>query len=236
MNAEKIKEAAGRAAVDELVRSGMKLGLGTGSTAVWAVRRVGELLAEGNLSGIRAVPTSFQTEIECQKWKIPLYSMNDPEIGGSLDLTIDGADEIDARLCCTKGGGGALLIEKVAAYASSRTAIVADYSKKVSDLGLSYPIPNEVLPAARLPVTAALERMSAEVMLRMAEKKMGPVVTDNGNIILDIRFPEPFDPAEMEDALSRIPGLLGNGLFTRIKPRVYIGLESGKIETLGTEA
>ncbi len=230
MDKERMKEAAGHAAADALVRSGMKLGLGTGSTAIHAVRRVGRMLQEGTLRDILAVATSSQTEMECQKLGIPLRSLNDPEIGGTLDLTIDGADEADRVLFLTKGGGGALLIEKVVAYASAAFAVVTDESKLVEHLGLSFPIPLEVLPLARVTVMRRLSALGAEPEVRMAVKKMGAVITDNGNIIVDVRFPGPFDPVAMERDLSLIPGVLGNGLFTRCRPELFVAKSDGTID------
>jgi ribose 5-phosphate isomerase A len=236
MNQNETKELVGRAAVDALVKSGMKLGLGTGSTALPAIRRVGELLAEGKLVNILAVPTSFQTVIECENLGIPLFTLNSKEIGGKLDLTIDGADEVDPQNRCVKGGGGALLPEKIAAYASSSYALVVDESKLVENLGLSFAVPIEVVGEARIPVTMALKKLGAEVKLREALRKAGPVVTDHGNIILDIRFASPVDPVAFEKELNLIPGVVENGFFTGagkypFKPLVFIGHSDGTVET-----
>ena len=230
-----IKESVGRAAAEALVKSGMKLGLGTGSTAVFAVRRIGELLAEGKLSKILAVPTSFQTSIECEQWGIPLFTLNSREIGGALDLTIDGADEVDPQKCLVKGGGGALLLEKIVAYASTAYAIVVDESKLVENLGLRFPVPVEVIPDARVPVTLALQKLGAEAVLRKAVRKCGPVITDRGNLLLDVRFKSPFDPSALEAELNRIPGVVENGLFAgphdrALLPAVFVGKADGTLE------
>ncbi|MDR2158896.1 MAG: ribose-5-phosphate isomerase RpiA [Treponema sp.] len=230
MNREEMKEKAGRAAADALVRDGMKLGLGTGSTAIHAIRRVGELLAQGKLGRIYAFPTSFQASIECEKWGIPQYSLNSPEVGGVLDLTIDGADEIDGKKRCVKGGGGALLVEKIAAYASRAYCLVADEGKMVDNLGLSFPVPLEVVPEARVPVTAALEKLGAAVELRAALRKAGPVITEHGNLLLDLRFAGPVDPVFLEEEFNRIPGVVENGFFTRVNPVVYVALSGGRVE------
>jgi ribose 5-phosphate isomerase A len=210
----------------------MKIGMGTGSTAVWAIRAIGEALASGRIGDIVAVATSSQSEMECQKLGIPLRAMNDPEIGGRLDLTIDGADEIDPGRNLTKGGGGALLIEKIVAYSSTTMIVVVDDSKLVEHLGLVFPVPLEVLPLARVPVMNALRDMGGEPEVRLAERKMGAVITDNGNIIVDVRFTEPFDPVHMETRLSTIPGVLGNGLFTRASVRVIAGTKTGTVSEL----
>ena len=238
MDQKEIKEMVGREAVNALVKSGMKLGLGTGSTAIPAVRHIGVLLAERKLKDILAVPTSFQTSIECEKWGIPLFSLNSKEIGGKLDLTIDGADEVDPGNRLIKGGGGALLLEKIVAYASSFYAIVVDESKLTEQLGIKFPVPVEVVPEARIPVTLALQKLGAEVMLREALRKAGPVITDHGNLLLDIRFKNPPDPSLLEAELNRIPGVVENGFFTGpldrgLVPKVFIGHSDGSLEVRG---
>jgi ribose 5-phosphate isomerase A len=230
MEQQKMKEAAGRAAAEALVKSGMKLGLGTGSTAIHAIRRTGELWKEGKLRGLRVFPTSFQSQIECEKWGIPLYSLNSPEIGGTLDLSIDGADEIDPENRLIKGGGGALLLEKIAAYASRSYAIVADESKLVEHLGLAFPVPVEVVPEARVSAALALEKLGAHVRLREAVRKAGPVITEHGNLILDTGFQSPVDPSALEAELNRIPGVVENGFFTRLRPAIYIARGDGSLE------
>jgi len=227
-DSNRLKLAAGKAAVDEMVKSGMKLGLGTGSTAIHAVRRVGELLAQGVLRDICAFATSFQTEIECEKLKIPFYSLNSQELSSGLDLTIDGADEVDPKNRLIKGGGGAHLIEKLAAYASSVFAIIVDESKLTESLGTGFPVPVEVIPSARVQVTKGLEKLGADVILREAVRKAGPVITEHGNLILDIRFVSkglqciPVDPSLMETEINQIPGVVENGFFTRNPPVVFI--------------
>ena len=235
MDSIAVKEMVAATAVDVLVKSGMKLGLGTGSTAIPAVRRIGALLARGELKNIRAVPTSFQTTIECENLGIPIFTLNSGEINGKLDLTIDGADEVDPCNRCIKGGGGALLLEKIIAYASDKYAIVVDETKIVYNLGLKFPVPVEVIPEARIPVTRSLGKLGAEVKLREAVRKAGPVITDHGNLLLDILFGEAFDPSVLEAEINRIPGVVENGLFTgpadrTLRPAVFIGYGNGKVE------
>jgi len=232
MDATEIKQRVGYEAVDRTVRSGMKLGLGTGSTAVHAVRRVAELMERGTLTDILAVPTSFGTRIECQRLGIPLRDLNDPDIDGHLDLSIDGSDEVDPDRYLTKGGGGALLIEKLVEYNSDRLVVIVDESKMVSRLGERYPIPLEVVPAARRTLEKAVVRFGARPELRMAVKKSGPVYTDQGNVILDLYFNEAFDPVELERELNLFPGAVENGIFTKVRPMVIIGHSDGRIETL----
>jgi ribose 5-phosphate isomerase A len=228
-----MKQAAGRAAVDELARSGMKLGLGTGSTAIHAIRRVGELLAQGALRDINAFVTSFQSAMECEKLGIPFYPLNSRELAGSLDLAIDGADEVDPQGRLIKGGGGALLLEKIAAYASAAFAVTVDESKIVDSLGTRFPLPVEVIPEARVSAGKALEKLGATVTLREAVRKAGPVITEHGNLLLDILFPAPVDPVAMESEINRIPGVVENGFFTRVRPVIYIAHSNGTIEVRG---
>jgi ribose 5-phosphate isomerase A len=228
-----MKEAAGKAAADALVKSGMKLGLGTGSTAIHAVRRVGELLADGTLRDISVFATSFQTEIECEKLGIPFYSLNSKELTGGLDITIDGADEVDPKNRLIKGGGGAMLIEKLAAYSSALFAVIVDESKLVQTIGTGFPIPVEVIPEARVQAARAFEKLGASVILREALRKAGPVITEHGNLILDIRFSAPVDPVFMEAEINKIPGVVENGLFTGNIPVVYAARSNGTIETRG---
>ncbi|MDR1956547.1 MAG: ribose-5-phosphate isomerase RpiA [Treponema sp.] len=230
MDQQAIKAMTGKGAVEALVRSGMKLGLGTGSTALYAVRHIGALLRAGTLRDIRAVPTSYQALIEGEHWGIPLFTLNAPEIAGTLDLTIDGADEVDSRHYCVKGGGGALLVEKIVAYASASFAVVVDESKQVEHLGLHFPVPLELIPEARIPVMKTLEALGAEAQLREALRKAGPVITEHGNFLLDIRFKHPVDPAALEIELNQIPGVVANGFFTRLRPRVFIGRADGTLD------
>ncbi len=230
MDQKEMKDLVGRTAAERYVKSGMKLGLGTGSTAMPAVRRIGELLRDGLISDIKAVPTSFQTTIECEKWGIPLYSLNSKEIGGSLDLAIDGADEVDGSNRCVKGGGGALLIEKIVAYNSARFVVVVDESKTVTRLGDTFAVPVELVTAARVPVERELAALGGVPVLREAVRKAGPVITDNGNLILDVRFPNEVDPVALESAIALIPGVVESGFFTRVRPLVVVAKADGTLE------
>ncbi len=150
-----------------------------------------------------------------------------------MDLTIDGADEVDPQNRLIKGGGGAHLIEKIAAYASAEYAITVDESKLTERLGGGFPVPVEVVPEARTQVTKALEKLGANVIIREAVKKAGPVITEHGNLILDIRFNSPIDPQLMETEINNIPGVVENGFFTRKPPVVFIARSNGTVEKRG---
>jgi ribose 5-phosphate isomerase A len=225
-----LKKIVGTAAADRFVTDGMALGLGTGSTAIWTVRRVAERFHAGALPGVRIVTTSLQSQIEASTHGLPVVSLNDPSMARGPDLTIDGADEVDPRGCLIKGGGGALLMEKIVAYASRRFVVIVDESKLSDRLCRNFAIPVEIVAEALAPVTRALQEMGAQVSLRMAMKKAGPVVTDHGNLLLDAMFASPFDPPKLEKELKLIPGVLEDGLFTRRKPELLIVCADGSIE------
>ena len=225
-----VKEALGVYAVDRFVRDGMKLGLGTGSTAIWAARRVAARLSEGSLRDIRAVVTSLQTELEARALGIPVSTMNDASIDSSLDLVIDGADEVDPVGNMIKGGGGALLMEKIIAYSTPTLVIIVDSGKLSQRLCERFAVPVEVVADAVAPVSKRLREMGGDVSLRMAVRKAGPVVTDLGNLLLDVTFRRAFEPRKMEDELKLIPGVLENGLFTRKTPKLVVGHSDGTIQ------
>ena len=230
MDTEEVKRLIGTRAVDTLVKSGMKLGLGTGSTAIHVVNRVGELLRQGQLQDILAVPTSFQTLVACQQLGISLTTLNDPATGGRLDLTVDGADEVDPNWKLIKGGGAAMLIEKVVAHASEQYCIIVHSSKLSNRLGEKAPVPVEVVPEALLTASHRLEALGGEVQLRMATRKAGPVISDHGNLVLDVMFSEPFDPAGLEAHIMAIPGVTANGIFTRPVDDLFVGFPDGRVE------
>ena len=201
------KELVASTAVDTLINegkifSGMKIGLGTGSTAIPAVKHLTKRINDGTLKDIKAVVTSFGTQNLCEELNIPVYSMNDKVIGGHLDLAIDGADEVDPDNNVIKGGGAALLREKIVAYNSTLFVVVADSTKIVDSLGTKFPLPVEIVGEARVPVEKALNSIGVECVLREGVRKCGPVITDNGNQILDILWKSPVNPAEMEDKIN----------------------------------
>ena len=212
---EEEKEAAGRAAA-ELVRDGDVVGLGTGSTAYFAVVALGERVKAG--LKIKGIPTSLQTADLARAVGIPLTTLDEhPEI----DITIDGADEIDTKLNLIKGGGGALLREKVVASASRKMVVVADSGKVVPALG-KFPLPVEIISFARTVVENKIVALGGSPKLR-TRRDGSPYVTDNGNEILDCSFGKITDPAALARELSGIPGIVEHGLFIGLAKLVMVG-------------
>ena len=208
------KRAAGRAAAD-LVRPGMRLGLGTGSTVAHFLDR----LAERQLSDIAGVPTSGATADQCRELGIVLL---DPAEVPKLDLCVDGADELTRELVLTKGGGGALLREKVVATMSRQMVVIATPDKVVDRLGDSFPLPVEVVPFARGPVTRRLEALGFHVQPREGGR------TDNGNVVLDCWRPEGIEDPEVVDVtLALVPGIAEHGLFTDLASLALLGHADG---------
>jgi ribose 5-phosphate isomerase A len=213
------KEAAAREAV-RLVADGMIVGLGTGSTAAYAVRVLGERVAAG--LRITGVATSRQTEAQARSLHIPLTDLNDVE---RLDLTIDGADEIDpATLNVIKGRGGALLREKLVALATTSEIIVAD-STKIAPGGLSQIVPVEVIPFGEQHTARALNHLGARPVLRRADGS--PFVTDSGNHIFDCDFGQLTDPPALAAAIKAVPGVVEHGLFIGLVHLVIIAGPDG---------
>ena len=202
------KIEAGEYAV-RFVESGMAVGLGTGSTAIHAVRRIGRLMQEGVLRDIAGFATSTATRREAEALGIPLLGEDLP---CTLDVTIDGADEVDPALNVIKGGGGALLREKIVAQASRRLVIVVDESKLSRQLGVTWPVPLEVMRYGFTSQARFLESIGGEVRLRMSADGT-PYVTDNGNWIVDCRFGPIDDPAGLARMLECRAGIVEHGLF-----------------------
>ncbi len=231
------KVLAATYAVDSLIKegkifSGMKIGLGTGSTAMPAVKRLAERIADGTLKDVKAVVTSFQTMLACESYGIPVYTLNDKVISGSLDLAIDGADEIGPGNSLIKGGGAALLREKITEYNAKFLAIVADESKVVSHHGTGFALPVEVIAEARVPVAQALAALGASSTIREGVRKAGPVITDNGNMILDCLWKAPVNPCELEDKINAIVGVVECGFFTKAHPVAYVAHADGNVEVI----
>ena len=226
MSQSEQKKLVAETAIDDLIKDGkifsnMKIGLGTGSTALPAVAHLAQRIKDGTLQNIKAVVTSFQTANACQDLDIPVFSMNDRIIGGALDLAIDGADEVSPENYVIKGGGAALLREKIVAYNSKVFVIVADASKIVPNLGTKFALPVEIIGDARVSITKALEKLGATCVLREGVRKAGPVITDNGNQIIDCLWKNSVDPKAMESEINKIVGVVENGFFTHNLPIVY---------------
>jgi len=220
-----MKKAAGEAAARR-VQSGMVVGLGTGSTAIHAIHCLGRRLRDRELSDIRGIPTSFQASVLARELRIPLASLDEVE---KIDLAIDGADEVAPDLTLIKGGGAAHTREKIVDSLADEFIVVVDEAKLVDRLGSRFPVPVEVLPYALAPVTRALARLGGVPDLRMGVRKAGPVVTDQGNFVVDVKFDSIPDPAGLECTINNIPGVLENGLFVGVAHRVLFGaLENGK--------
>uniref|UniRef100_A0A2K5USK7 Ribose-5-phosphate isomerase n=2 Tax=Catarrhini TaxID=9526 RepID=A0A2K5USK7_MACFA len=226
--AEEAKKLAGRAAVENHVRNNQVLGIGSGSTIVHAVQRIAERVKQENLNLV-CIPTSFQARQLILQYGLTLSDLDrHPEI----DLAIDGADEVDADLNLIKGGGGCLTQEKIVAGYASRFIVIADFRKDSKNLGDQWHkgIPIEVIPMAYVPVSRAVsQKFGGVVELRMAVNKAGPVVTDNGNFILDWKFDRVHKWSEVNTAIKMIPGVVDTGLFINMAERVYFGMQDGSV-------
>ncbi|MFD0673765.1 ribose-5-phosphate isomerase RpiA [Cohnella sp. GCM10027633] len=219
MNAK--KAAAEQAA--ERIREGMIVGLGTGSTAYWAIRRIAERVGEG--LAIRAVSSSARTEQLAGELGIPLLSLAEVDV---IDIYIDGADEVDGEFNLIKGGGGALLREKILAYNSQAFVVIVDESKLVATLG-KFPVPVEVVPFAVELTLKNLAKLQCEPSLRLENGE--PYITDNGNYIIDCSFHAIPDPARLNERIRSIPGVVESGLFPGMTKSVIVGREDGTTYT-----
>lgn len=214
-----MKQQVGKAAADR-VQSGTIVGLGTGSTTAYALQYLGERLKTGDLKDIQGIPTSFQAEVLAKQYGIPLVTLNDVD---RIDVAIDGADEVDPNKNLIKGGGAAHTREKIVDSLAEVFIVVVDSSKLVDKLGSTFLLPVEVLPMAISPVTRAIEKLGGKPQLRMGVKKAGPVITDQGNFVIDVKFDSIDNPAELEKTLNNIPGVLENGLFVGVANVVLVG-------------
>ena len=227
---EKGKKNAAINAVEENVKKNMVLGIGSGSTVVYAVERIAEMKSKEELN-LKCIPTSFQSYQLIVEHDLTLVSLDQfPEI----DLDIDGADEIDKDLNLIKGGGGCLVQEKILASNSKKFVIVADFRKNSKKLGENWKkgVPVEVIPISYVPLMRKLEKLGGTPILRMAQAKAGPVVSDNGNFILDVDFGVISNPNELNLKILTIPGVVDTGLFIDLASKAYIGKEDGNVLTL----
>ncbi len=224
MDATLLKRHAAERAV-EFVQSGMIVGLGHGTTAIWAIRRIGELIKANQLTNILAVPCSSQSEADARELGIPLTTLEEHP---HIDLTIDGADEVAPNFDVIKGGGGALLREKIVAQATKREIIVVDESKLSPSLGTKWAIPVEVIPFGYGSQKAFLEGLGAKVIIRQKDGKT--FHTDQGNIILDCNFGAISDPARLAEQFKQRTGIVEHGLFIRLVSDVIVASASGTRE------
>ncbi len=220
-----MKQAVAQAAVDQ-IEDGMVLGLGSGSTAALMIKALGARISSGKIKNIVGVTTSFQGEVLATELGIPLKALS---AVSRIDLAIDGADEVDPEFQLIKGGGACHVQEKLVASLAQRFIVVVDSTKIVQKLNLDFKLPVEVIPTAWKLVSNKLQDLGGNSELRMATKKAGPVVTDQGNLVLDVKFANGIeDPESLEFKINNIPGVLENGLFVNITDQVLVGeLENG---------
>ena len=270
MNVQEIKKTVGYAVIDQEFAAGhlhggtakqlFRIGLGTGTTAIWAIRRLAEYVADGRLADIVCVATSLGSQLEAQKLGLRVTDLNDPVVAGAVDWAFDGADQVTPEGYLVKGGGAAHAREKLVEHNAGRFVVLVDEHKLVSCLGgdpaakpgertgqcqcedapgwdgNAYAIPIEVMPLAMVSVIRAVEAFGGRVQARESPGKIGPVVSDNGLFILDAVFPDGLavgsttDPVAIEMAIKNLPGVLEVGIFTCPVAAVYIGKADGKVE------
>jgi len=229
---ERSKHYAAYACAEAEIRSGMNLGVGSGSTIKYLIDWLHEKCTNGQINYINCVPTSYQTRQWLREAQIPISSIEDLS---RLDLTIDGADEVDAQLTCVKGGGGCLLREKVVQTCADRFILIGGVEKYSDVLGQFYPsCAIEVVPFAYTPVDRWItEKLGGKCVLRMDQRKFFPTITENNNYILDWHFPNPVVPgtdwSKVNQTLLSIPGVVETGLFVGVAELGYFGTPEGKI-------
>jgi ribose 5-phosphate isomerase A len=214
-----MKQQVGIAAANR-VKSDSIVGLGTGSTTAYAIQHLGDRIKSGDLKNIKGIPTSFQASVLAKQYGIPLTTLDEVT---KIDIAIDGADEVDPQKNLIKGGGAAHTREKVVDALAEEFIVVVDSSKLVDVLGSTFALPVEALPMAITPVMNALKALGGEPELRMGIKKDGPVISDQGNMIIDVTFNAITDPAQLELTINNIPGVLENGLFVGVADVIMIG-------------
>ncbi|XP_034015772.1 ribose-5-phosphate isomerase [Thalassophryne amazonica] len=227
--AEEAKKLAAYAAVDNHVQNNQVVGVGSGSTVVYAVERLAERVRQEKLN-IVCVPTSFQARQLIVQHSL---SLSDLDRHPELDVAIDGADEVDSDLTLIKGGGGCLTQEKIVAGCAKHFIVIADYRKDSHSLGQQWKkgVPIEVIPMAYVPISRMItKRFGGETNLRMAVSKAGPVVTDNTNFILDWKFESVQNWKEVNPAIKMIPGVVETGLFVDMAEIAYFGMEDGSVQ------
>lgn len=228
LSQNELKRAAARYALERYIQSGMLVGLGSGSTSELFVEELGRAVGAGTLTKIVGVATSEKVEALARTFGISVAKLADVP---GLDVTVDGADEIEPKsFALTKGRGGALLREKLVAIASKLEVIIADESKLVTSLGQKMPIPVEVIPFGYPHTVAGLRQLGLEPILRINKNDGSPYLTDSNNYIFDCRTPPITDPAGLDSAINNIVGVVEHGIFTGIAGRVIIAAQSGVYE------
>lgn len=215
-----LKKIAGYAAA-ELIEDGNVVGLGTGSTAHYLIERLGQRIKEDKLE-ILGVPTSYHSFLHAMDAGIIITTLDEH----SIDIAVDGADEVDKDFNLIKGGGAAHTLEKIVDESAERFVVAVDDSKLVESLG-KFPVPLEVIPQACRTVSDHIKAFNGIPSLRMAQKKDGPVITDNCNFVIDVKFNAIDNPAVLEKELNAIPGVVENGIFAGIVDEVIVGTPEG---------
>ncbi len=215
-----LKKKVGYAAA-ELIKDGNIVGLGTGSTTHYFIEKLGKRIKEEEIE-IKGIPTSYQSFLLAKDSGISITTLEEY----SIDIAVDGADEVDSNLNLIKGGGAAHTLEKIIDESADKFVVIVDDSKIVDTLG-KFPVPLEVIPEARRTVSDHVKEYNGISSLRMAQMKDGPVITDNGNFVLDVNFGSIEDPKYLEKELNSIPGVVENGIFSGIVDEVIVGTNEG---------
>eukprot|EP00270_Netrium_digitus_P013559 TRINITY_DN451_c0_g1_i2.p1 TRINITY_DN451_c0_g1~~TRINITY_DN451_c0_g1_i2.p1 ORF type:complete len:327 (-),score=59.71 TRINITY_DN451_c0_g1_i2:594-1574(-) len=224
-----LKRAVAKKAISK-IKSGMTVSIGTGSTSFYAIEELGSLVKAGKLKDVYAVMTTFQCKVSARQHGIKMLDLNDV---AKIDISIQGADEVDPQMNLIKGGGAAHTMEKVVTTVAKESIIIVDQSKVSPVLGTSFAVPVEVIPQAITPVVRALAALGGYPEIRSALKKDGPVMTDLGNMIVDVRFPDGIsDPPGLEKLINNIPGVVDNGLFCGIVQKVLVATKEGDVITV----
>ncbi|MFX1429925.1 MAG: ribose 5-phosphate isomerase A [Promethearchaeota archaeon] len=221
------KKKAAIKAVEDNVKKNMIIGIGSGSTVVYAVQKLGEFNKERSLN-LKCIPSSFQAYQLIIENGLDLGTLEQyPEI----DIDIDGADEVDKYLNLIKGGGGCLVQEKILASNSKILIIIVDFRKNSGKLGRNWKkgVPIEVVPMAYFPIITKFKSLGGNPVLRMAQSKSGPLITDNGNFIIDVDFGEIDNPLELDQKIKSIPGVVDTGFFIGMASKVYVGTRDGDV-------